>query len=635
MNTLLPLLRRFAVIAVCLSVLAWIAFPEFQQPAGQFRGQSRSSVPMAGATGPPPGTLVGNIKVKKRTGAPFLDITDAVGLDFEHAVGPLGTYFTPEVNGTGGAMFDFDNDGDLDIYLVNSGRSPRADGEFPAELRTENRLYRQEADGRFVDVTAASGLGDTGYGIGCAVGDIDNDGDLDVYLTNYGADQLYENQGDGTFRNVTQQCGIDNREWSTCAAFFDYDRDGRLDLVVSNYTADPVYGHSIACGLTASRVSYCGPHKFSQTIDRLYHNDGSAADAVSEAHTVRFSDVTEQSGLSTGLTAGFGVICADFNRDRWPDVYVASDMTSNRLWINQHDGTFRDEAVVRGVAVSGSGLSQGSMGVGLGDIDGDDDLDVVVTNLATEAAIVYADDGTGVFTDVTPASGLRMPTRPHTGWGVALVDLDHDGDLDVPIVNGLVVPGGSGFPPHGEDVFRERHDRVVDPLAYWDEYVDDNLLLMNDGQGNFDDQSLEAGDFTATLGSGRALITGDIDNDGDMDLLVTYCGGKARLYRNDMPKVGHWLKVRAVDARYGRDAYGAEVIVTVGGRSFRQLVQPAMSYLASNDVRVHFGLGQTATYDEIIVHWPDGTSRRYEGGPTDRLIELSTATGHPVQEKQD
>ena len=557
------------------------------------------------------------------------DATDALHVDFTHTVGPLGTYFMPEVNGAGGALFDFDNDGDLDLLFVNSARSPQARGEFPPGTRLGNRLYRQEADGKFVDVTIGSGLEGGGYAVGCAVGDIDNDGHLDVYVTHYGPDKLYRNNGNGTFSDVTQAAGIDDHDYGTCAAFVDYDRDGWLDLIVVNYVHDPIHELTIACASIYGRNSYCGPHKFVKTVNRLFHNEGPEVGRP----TVRYRDVTAATGLSDAPNAGFGVICADFNNDGRPDIYIANDMAPKQLWINQAGDRFVDEAALRGVAVSGQGLAQGSMGVALGDVDGDGHFDLAVTNLFSEMTTLYGNDGAGTFRDRTRELGLAKPTLRHTGWGVALVDLDHDGDLDLAQVNGLVVPCHSAFLPHGEDIFKLVSETISDPAKFWREYADDNVLLLNAGSGGFVDESERAATFAKTGSSARALIWGDIDNDGDIDLVVTNCGERARVYRNELPKSGHWLMVRAVDPQLHRDAYGAEITVAAGGRKFRRVVNPASSYLASNDVRAHFGLGLAIRYDEITVSWPDGLVEQFDGGEIDRRLVVQRGTGRPVAEE--
>jgi hypothetical protein len=464
------------------------------------------------------------------------------------------------------------------------------------------------------------------------VADIDNDGDLDVYVTHYGPDRLYRNNGNATFTDITEAALIEENDYSTCAAFLDYDGDGWLDLIVVNYVHDPVYELSIACASIQGRNSYCGPHKFVKTVNRLYHNEGPVA-AADGLPTARFRDVTVSAGLSESPNAGFGVVCGDFNNDGRPDIYIANDMAPKQLWINQGEGRFVDEAALRGVAVNREGLPQGSMGVAAGDVDGDGAFDLVVTNLFNEMTTLYKQDQSGTFRDWSREAGLKNPTIRHTGWGVALVDLDHDGDLDLPQVNGLVVPCHSGFLPHGEDIFRKVAEAIIDPAAYWRDYADDNLLLLNTGSGKFIDESAHAPQFAKTGLSGRALIWGDIDNDGDIDLVVTNCGARARIYLNELPKSGHWLQVRAIDPRYHRDAYGAQITVLAGGRKFRRSVGPASSYLASNDVRAHFGLGLAIRYDEIIVLWPDGLNEMFDGGEIDRSVIVNRGGGRPVAEE--
>lgn len=554
------------------------------------------------------------------------DVTEEWGVDFQHVVGPLGTYFMPESIGAGGALLDIDNDDDLDLFLVNSDRSPKATGEFPAGWRMGHRLYLQIAPGEMVDATAVAGLEEVTYGVGCAVGDIDDDGFADLYITNYADDRLYHNNGDGTFSDISKEWGIKASQWGTCAAFLDYDRDRNLDLFVVHYTHDPQHGHSIACGLSKDRVSYCGPLKFEPTTDGLFHNEGrSGPDAMQPL----LRDVTTESGIAAEPTFGFGVVCGDFNGDGWPDLYVANDAAPKRLWINQRDGTFRDRGVTSGAGFNMRGRPEGSMGVTMGDYDGDADFDLIVSNLSTEGASVYRAESALTFAEVGGDVGLRTPTMPHTGWGIALLDLDHDGDLDLPMVNGLVIPCNSGFAPHGEETFYVRNERIDDPEAFWRLYADPNLLFLNE-RGKFVERSSEAADFCAAVGSGRGLIYGDIDNDGDLDMVVTNCGGKARVYRNDMPKSGRWLQVRAIDPSGQRAAYGAKIIVQAGGKEFARFVNPAGSYLASNDPRAHFGLGEAETYDSITVRWPDGARERFPGGAADRRLSIVRGQGEPI-----
>lgn len=560
----------------------------------------------------------------------FTEIEAESGFEFTHTVGPLGSYFMPEINGAGGAMFDADADGDLDLFLVNSGRSPQAPGEFQAGTRTDHRYFRQDG-GRFVDATQEAGLSGSGeYGIGCTVGDFDNDGDLDLYVTCYGQDRLFANRGDATFEDVTDRTGINSPEWGTCAAFFDYDRDGWLDLVVVNYTADPLYGHSVACGNGMGKVSYCGPKKFEPVITQLYHNEAGVPGENGSQR--RFRDVTYEAGLGAATAAGFGVICADFSGDGWPDIFVANDMDPNRLWINRRDGTFQEEAVERGAAFDAQGRSLGCMGIAVGDPENDGDLDLLITNMVGEGSTLYENQGAGNFIDVAGKWQLTVPTRLHTGWGVGLIDVNHDGFQDVAMVNGLVVPCHSSFAPHGEDVFHVAKAPITATSAFWGEYADANLLFLSDGLGGFQNVTARAGDFGSAVGSGRAMIYGDIDNDGDLDLLVTNAGEQARLYRNDVPKSGRWLMVRAIDPALHREAYGAVVTIPVGGRTLTRLLQPSDSYLASNDSRLHFGLGNVDRIDEIRIRWPDGLFEAFPVGELDRVITLERGAGRAIEE---
>lgn len=563
----------------------------------------------------------------------LVEVSQSLGVNFQHLVGPLGTYFMPESTGTGGALADLNGDGLLDLYLINSGPSPLTASAFPSDLDYGNRLWLQRPDGTFQETTAASGLGDRGYGSGCAVGDVNNDGALDVFVTNYGPDQLFLNHGDGTFQNVTETCGIAENDWGAGAAFVDINRDGWLDLVVVNYTADPTYGHSIACGFPHGLVSYCGPHKFQPTIDRLYRNDGLQTDKNGHT-TVHFTDITTTAGLESATTFGFGVVICDVNRDGWPDIFIANDGAPNRLWINQQNETFLEEAVARGVAYNRRGVSEAGMGVALGDVNDDGLFDLIISHLSTESTTLYTSNEQGYFADDTALRRIDVPTMRHTGWGIALIDLDLDGWLDAPMVNGLVVPCHSGFPFHGEDEFQKRNDTIDNPEAFWRDYADTNLLLMGNQTGQFVASPQLAGDFIAQGVSGRSLIHGDLENDGDLDLVVTNCGGPARIYRNDMTRHGHWLHVRLTDSATRRDAYGAELTIVTKSRRFVRFSSPAGSYLASHDPRMHFGLGDASAYEQLLVRWPDGpvesSLEAFPGGPADREVIIQRGTGRVI-----
>lgn len=567
------------------------------------------------------------------------DATDEIGLTFSHTVGPLGTYYVPESVGSGAAWSDFNNDGQLDLLLLNGERSPGTKREFPAGTTTAWALYQGNSDGTLMDISAEAGLTGLGFGMGCAVGDLDNDGDTDIYVTCVKQDRLLLNEGNFRFRDIAVAAGISEQEWGTGVSFFDYDRDGLLDIVVANYTDDSQYDHSVSCGFRGPLVSYCGPRKFSPTVDRLYHNDGVAIGEDSGVAQPRFSDVTTAAGMSEITTYGFAAVTADLTGDDWPDILIANDSQPNRLWVNQRNGTFEEQAAQYGVGVDGVGRALGNMGIALGDIDRNQSPDIVISTLSTESTILFQNMGNGIFVDGTQVARLSQPTMRHTGWGAALVDLDHDGWLDLPLANGLVVPCHSEFPPHGEDVFQVRSDDVQDSAAFWDVYADQNLLLMSIGSGTMGDASLNlGGDFTRARGSARCLLYGDPDNDGDIDLLVTNSGSRARFYRNEFPKIGHWIRLRLLDSERKRDAIGAQVAVECGSDRWTATVAPCTSFLASNDVRVHLGTGLHTTVDRIIVRWPDGPVEEcveeFPGGAVDADLQIIRGQGTGRREVQ-
>jgi hypothetical protein len=540
----------------------------------------------------------------------FKDVTDQVGLDFVHDVGPRPTndYFMPQLVGSGAALFDFDNDGRLDLYLVNNA-GPGS--------RATNRLYHQTADGRFVDVSKGSGLDITGHGMGVAVGDVNNDGWPDVLVTEYGRVRLFLNNGNGTFTEVTREAGLDNPAWGTSAAFLDYDRDGWLDLVVVNYV-DYVPGRK--CSGPDGTLDYCGPKAFPGKVAKLYRNRGRVAGAGPK--TVRFEDVTLSSGLGRLAGPGLGVLCADFNGDRWPDILVANDGKPNHLWINQKDGTFKEEAVLRGVAYNGMGQAEANMGIALGDVDGDGLLDLFVTHLNDEKHRLWKQGPRGQFRDHTVAAGLASPQWNGTGFGTVLADFDHDGALDLALVNGAVRRLKSSKPDAAT---------LAALGPFWGHYGDRNQLFANEGGGRFRDISRHNGPFCATPCVGRGLAWGVLSNGGAVDLVVTAAAGRARVYRNVAPKRGHWLLVRAVDPELKRDAYGAEITVHAGGRRWLGLINPGSSYLCSNDPRAHFGLGPATRVDRLHVVWPDGYEEVFPGRPADQVVVLRKKEGRRVR----
>ena len=526
----------------------------------------------------------------------FVDVSERVKLDFVHEMGPRLTYFMPEIMGAGSALFDFDGDGDLDVYLINGATSFGV--EIPAEP-PRNRLFRQEADGTFVEVTDGSGLDDTGYGMGVATGDFDNDGRVDIYVTNYGANELFRNRGDGTFENVTDAAGVGDNGWGTSATFLDYDHDGWRDLFVANYL---LVDTELEGRAETGRRDYCDVGKFAGDIDRLYHNEGDGT----------FTNVTESSGIGKADRKGLGVVGADLTGDGLIDIYVANDMQPNQLWVNRGDGTFVDEAVMRGVAYNDAGAMESSMGIVCADLDGDLGLDLFLTHLGGHTHTLYRNDGEGSFHDATAATGIAGPSLRFTGFGTGGVDVEHDGDLDLIVANGHVLrappePGAS-----------------LDP--FWNDYAQPGTVLRNEG-GRFVDVSDEAGRFGSDPQVGRGLAFGDVDEDGDVDFLASNCGGRALLFYNEAEKSGHWLIVRAWDPALARDVLGAQVTVVASGRRHVQLVNTGYSYLTGSDPRVHFGLGDAGRVDSIEIVWPGGELERFPGGAVDRRVTLNRGEG--------
>jgi hypothetical protein len=437
----------------------------------------------------------------------FVDVTADSGIDFEHRSGLDGTFRIAQIAGSGIAAFDADGDDKTDLFLVN--------GEG-----LSNRLFMQTGRWQFEDRTEVSGLADTGYGMGAAVGDIDNDGDLDLFVSNFGADRLYVNDGSGRFSDVSDRLAGDPATWSTSAAMFDYDRDGDLDLYIVSYVDEYPPRQ---CRSQGGRLDFCGPSAYPGVADRLLRNDGNV-----------FTDVSAASGIGRPRGRGLGLIVHDFDGNGWPDVFVANDGEANNLWLNDGDGAFEDHAVRAGVAYNMFGKAEASMGVALGDTDGNGTLDLFVTHLSTETNTLYGGDATGSMLDKTAASGLGAASLPYTGFGTAMFDVELDGDLDIAIANGRVTINpdvdAKGPPPV------EHGDRVA---AYVSGYGEPDQIFVNDGEGRFEDSCPSAGPFCEELSVARGLLAVDLDRDGDLDLAITRSNGPARLYRNDAPRVGN------------------------------------------------------------------------------------------------
>lgn len=527
----------------------------------------------------------------------FTDVTSVLGVQFHHVAGT--NFLVPEQMGSGVALLDFDNDGRLDIYLVQNG-GPQS--------HAKNQLFHQRSDGTFENASAGSGTDIAGFGMGVAVADVNNDAWPDLLVTEYGGVRLLVNQRDRTFLDATAAAGIDNPRWATSAAFFDYDRDGLLDLVIANYLD---YDATQRCFDRDGRIEFCGPHGFPGLVTRLFRN-------VSSGAAVHFEDVTIGSGLAAKPGPALGVVCADFNGDYWPDIFLADDGRPNRLFINCHDGTFREEAAQRGLAYNAMGQTAGNMGIAIGDVDGNGLFDLFVTHLAEEEHALWAQDRRGLFSDRTVQAHLTQRRPRGTGFGTVLADFDNDGDPDLALVNGRVKRSSSPSAATNVD-------------SFWQGYAQHNQILANDGAGTFRDVSDGNPALAGRAMVGRGLACGDLDNDGGVDLVITAIGGPALVLHNTGP-AAHWLTVRAIDPKAGgRDAYGAEVTVVAGRSTHWRLLNPASSYLSSNDPRLHFGLGTNVHFDAVRVVWADGQEEMFAGGSANQLITLRKGSGNAVQ----
>ena len=543
----------------------------------------------------------------------FVDRAEATGLDFLHVSGMTGRFYQPEISGAGAALFDYDNDGDLDVLMVQGGLL--GTDAFPPGHDLTDRLFRNDLeigpDGtrtlRFTDVTEASGIAARGYGQGVATGDIDNDGWIDVYLTGFGRNQMFRNNGDNTFSDVSTETGTDSPDtWGVSAAFVDVDRDGWLDLVVGNYLTYSLATH-VQCFNESGQEDYCAPGSYPAQRDRFYRNRGDGT----------FVDATAEAGMDREFGPALGVAAADLNGDGWIDIFVANDQQENQLWINQGDGTFRNLALASGVALDAGGAAKADMGVDAGDFDGDGDLDLLTTALTREGSTLYVNDGIGLFEDQSQRSGIGAASRPFTGWGAAWVDIDNDGWLDVLAVNGLVWQNVDAFAPDNPFQYHQR-----------------NQLFRNLGNGRFEDVTDRAGAVFALSEVSRGAAFGDIDNDGDVDVLVANIGGPPRLLINNIGNRHHWLGLRLVDSDGPRDMVGARVAITrTDGRTLSLRSHTDSSYASANDPRVLAGLGASADAPRVRVIWPSGGVEEWSGLAVDRYTTLTEGTGRAVGTK--
>ncbi len=527
---------------------------------------------------------------------PYLrDVTEEAGLVFHHYAGLSGRHYIAEITGAGVALFDADGDGDLDIFFPQAGPvvpGGQLDPRFPLRHPdASDRLYRNDLAGgrlRFTDVTAGSGF-DTGPAVGepsmgVATGDIDNDGDVDLYVSQVGSDRLWRNRGNGTFEDVTRRAGVDDPRFSVPATFFDYDRDGHLDLFVGNYL-DEDFANPKACRSASGAVDICGPSAYPPQPDSLFRNRGDGT----------FENVTTRAGLPGRFGPALGVVAVDLDLDGWLDLYVANDQANNQMWMNRGDGTFEDRALIGGTAVNAEGLAQASMGLVAADFDGDGDDELFMTHLNGETNTYYRNDGRGLFTDTTAMTGLAPLSRFFTGFGVTPFDAENDGDLDLFIVNGAVRA-------------LEELERAGDPYPYHQRKV----MFLAAGDGTFREVTPEELPLLAVSEVGRGLAAGDLDNDGDLDLVVANNNGPARIYLNERGQDANWIGFRLTDPSGRIDQLGARAGLERPGKpTLWRRVAADGSFASANDPRVLFGLGGDPAVGDLIVHWPDGSRERF------------------------
>jgi len=574
----------------------------------------------------------------------FVDVAVEVGVDFHHTSGASGDYFLFETMGAGAAFIDYNGDGWLDVYLVDGfDLSPwrsdfppvnlvskddegfwvaedykpplRFDGrvdsaalllrQMPADHATRNRLY-QNSEARFSDRSAVAGVDDLGYGMGCAVGDYDNDGHPDLYVANYGANVLYHNEGGERFANMAEYAGVDDVHWSTSAAFFDYDNDGDLDLYVANYldmspATNRICGGAVSKGkspmgpalrIPLAQRTYCAPRRYNGAPDVLYRNEGDG----------RFSDVSRASGIFSPYGKGLGVAAADFDGDGDQDLYIANDGTRNFLYQNGGDATFAEVALEAGIAYNGDGQAEAGMGVAAADFDTDYDIDLLVTNFSRESNTLYRNEGGAKFVDDSKATALHQVSLQPLGFGAFFFDADNDADQDLFVANG----------------------HVLDRIALQDgdlRYEQPNQLLLNNGQGVFSDVSAQMGPAFRLASVSRGAAYGDYDNDGDQDILVSNNNGPSRLYRNDL-YAGHWLSVQLVGVRSNRDAVGARIGLVCGGVEQTRYRMGGGSYLAASAGRLHFGLGSCTVVERLEIFWPDGSQQELHNVKVDQFMRI-------------
>ncbi|HWQ34641.1 MAG TPA: CRTAC1 family protein [Blastocatellia bacterium] len=525
----------------------------------------------------------------------FTDVTKAAGINFVNYTSPDKKYIVESMSG-GVAFFDFDNDGKLDIYLVNSFT---VEGALSGKPRPKAALYRNLGNGKFEDVAEQAGVADPGWTMGVAVGDYDNDGFDDLYVTCFGPNRLYHNLGNGKFEDVTKKAGVGDVRFSTGAAWGDYDRDGRLDLFVANYVDFnleqlPEFGKGKLCLYRGIPVQ-CGPRGLPGAGDALYHNNGDGT----------FTDVSKQAKVDDpNGYYGLGVMWTDFDDDGWPDIIVANDATPNYAYRNNHDGTFTETGLALGTAVNEDGIEQGSMGLSIADYDRDGRLDLIVTNFSDDYNTIYHKNADGTFTDVSRATRTADVSMPYVGWGTKFFDYDNDGWLDLLVVNGHVYPQIEGAYPGGQ-------------------YQQRMLFYRNLKNGTFAEVAAEVSASLMQRRTSRGAAFGDYDDDGDVDVIVDNLDGPPVLLRNDGGnRAGNWLAVKLTGTKSNRNAIGARVTVRSGGLTQVEELHGDESYLSHSDWRIHFGLGKATVADEITIRWPGGRVETMTKVAVNRVLQV-------------
>jgi len=522
----------------------------------------------------------------------FSDVAERIGITFKHENGASPDKLLPETMSGGVVIFDYNNDGLPDLFFVNGGSF--VDKKVAANAH--HHLYRNTGDGKFADVTDSSGIGTFGFGMGGCAADYDNDGWPDLYVTAVGGNKLYHNTQNNSFADVTDSAGVGAGLWSASCAFGDIDNDGNVDLYVTRYV-DFAPDKTKVCTLFQDVRSYCHPSVYKSVPDILYRNNGDGT----------FTDVTKESGVYKAGN-GLGVVFGDYDDDGWIDIYVANDATPNFLFHNKGKGVFEEVGLWSGTAVGVDGKPLAGMGTDMGDMNGDGLIDIFVTNLAGQTHSLYKNLGKALFTNVTFSSGVAEATLPYAGWGTAFFDYDNDGDLDLAVANGDVL---------------DNANLIRDNVSY----AQLNLLFRNDGTGKFVSVGPTSGPGFALKKASRALAVGDLDNDGDLDIVVSNVGATADVLQNEGGNRGNSILVRTVGTRGNRDGIGARLKLSVGGKTLVRDVRAGSSYLAQNDLRVHFGLGKAQKADRMEIHWPGGPVEVIENIEANQILTVRQGEG--------